>query len=173
MQEVIVIAGPNGAGKTSFANEYLSTFGGRFVFLNADEIARQVGARGTTPAQLDVRAGRAMLTRIDDGIAAGQDLAFETTLATLRYAKKIPAWRQAGCSVALVYLRLPNVEMSIERVRRRVAAGGHGIPEHVLRRRFPKSLEYYEKLYKPLVDEWYTWDSLEGRFQPAARWDGR
>jgi predicted ABC-type ATPase len=40
MQEIIIIAGPNGAGKMSFANEYLSSFRGRFVFLNADEVAR-------------------------------------------------------------------------------------------------------------------------------------
>jgi hypothetical protein len=26
-------------------------------------------------------------------------------------------------------------------------------------------------LYKPLVDEWYIWDSLEGSFQPAEKWD--
>ena len=75
------------------------------------------------------------------------------------------------CSVALVYFRLANVEMSIERVRRRVAQGGHGVPEDVIRKRFSKSLNYFERLYRPLVNEWYIWDSLEGRFQPAEKWD--
>ena len=45
---------------------------------------------------------------------------FETTLASLTYARKIPAWRHVGYAVALIYLRLPNVDMSIERVRKRV-----------------------------------------------------
>ncbi|WP_210191602.1 MULTISPECIES: hypothetical protein [Rhodomicrobium] len=95
----------------------------------------------------------------------------ETTLASLTYATKIPKWRQAGYSVALIYLRLPNVETSIERVRRRVAAGGHDIPEGVIRKRFAKSLDYLERIYKPLVDEWYIWDSLEGDFARVEAWD--
>jgi predicted ABC-type ATPase len=73
--------------------------------------------------------------------------------------------------VALIYLRLPNVEMSIGRVRRRVAAGGHSVPEHVIRQRFTKSAAYLESHYKPVVDEWYIWDSLEGRFELAEAWD--
>jgi len=94
-----------------------------------------------------------------------------TTLATLTYAAKIPRWRHAGYSVGLVYLRLANVEMSLDRVRRRVAAGGHDVPEATVRRRFPKRVEYFESHYRPLVDEWYVWDSLEGSFQPAEKWD--
>jgi hypothetical protein len=92
-------------------------------------------------------------------------------MASLCYARKIPAWQQAGCSIALVYLRLPSVEMSIERVRRRVAQGGHGVPEDAIRKRFTKSLDYFERLYRPIVNEWYIWDSLEGSFEPAEKWD--
>jgi predicted ABC-type ATPase len=171
MQEIIIVAGPNGAGKTSFANEYLSACRGRLAFLNADEIARQMAYPGASQAALDVRAGREMLRRIDVCIDAGLDLLLETTLATLSYANRVPSWQRAGCRVALIYLRLPSVEMSIARVRRRVAQGGHGVPEDVLRKRFSKSLDYLERRYKPVVDEWYVWDSLEGRFQAAERWD--
>ena len=96
---------------------------------------------------------------------------FETTLASLSYARKIPAWEACGYTVALIYLRLPNVELSIDRVRRRVAAGGHDVPERVIRQRFVKSAKYLESLYKPIVDEWYIWDSLEGEFQLAEAWD--
>ncbi len=171
MQEIIIISGPNGAGKTSFANKYLSSFRGRFVFLNADEVAREIASADMPQTQVDWRAGREMLTRINDCIGAGLNVAFETTLASLSYAKKIPSWQRAGCSIALVYLRLANVEMSIERVRRRVAQGGHGVSEDAIRKRFSKSLDYFERLYRPLVDEWYIWDSLEGSFQPAEKWD--
>jgi predicted ABC-type ATPase len=51
-----------------------------------------------------------------------------------------------------------------------VAAGGHDIPEGVIRRRFAKSLNYLETRYKPIVDEWYVWDSLEGSFTLAEAW---
>jgi len=52
----------------------------------------------------------------------------------------------------------------MRRVRRRVAAGGHDIPEEIIRRRFDKSALYFEKLYKSIVDRWYIWDSVEGDF---------
>jgi predicted ABC-type ATPase len=168
---VIIIAGPNGAGKTTFASEYLADARRRLAFVNADEIAREIGSSGTARRQSDVRAARVMLERIDNFAKAGIDFTFETTLATRTYAQKIPRWQRHGYTVSLIYLRLPSVEASIARVRRRVEAGGHGIPEATIRRRFGKSISYLEKVYKPLVDEWYIWDSLEGAFAFAEAWD--
>jgi predicted ABC-type ATPase len=86
-------------------------------------------------------------------------------------ARQIPKWQALGYSVALIYLRLPNVDASLDRVRRRVAAGGHDIPEDVVARRFSRSLEYLEEHYKPVVDEWYVFDSFEGRFELAKAWN--
>jgi predicted ABC-type ATPase len=170
MPEIIMLAGPNGAGKTSFAGEYLTTERAGFAFVNADEIARAIAEPALSQAQIDMRAARAMLDQIDAFINAGADFVIETTLASLTYATKIPAWRNAGYRVILFYLRLPSVEASIGRVKRRVAAGGHDIPEDVIRRRFAKSLNYLDRRYKPIVDEWYVWDSLEGSFTLAEAW---
>jgi predicted ABC-type ATPase len=112
-----------------------------------------------------------MLSRIIGLVGARTEFMFETTLASLSYAAKLPVWQAQGYTVALIYLRLQSVEMSIDRVRRRVAAGGHGIPETVIRQRFDKSAAYLESHYKPIVDEWYVWDSLEGEFLLAEAWD--
>jgi predicted ABC-type ATPase len=171
MQEVIIIAGPNGAGKTSFANQYLPAEREGLVFVNADEIARELSPLGLSGAALDLTAGRTMLTRIEQLFEARVEFMLETTLASLRYAQKIPLWQEAGYNVSLIYLRLPNPERSIERVRQRVAMGGHDVPESVVRQRFAKSLRYLEELYKPIVDEWYIWDSVEGDFRLAQAWD--
>lgn len=171
MPEVIIIAGPNGAGKTTFASEYLPARRKRLEFVNADEIAREVAHQGLVRRQADTRAARIMLERVNDLVDAGADFMFETTLATLTYARKIPLWRRSGYSVSLIYLRLPSVEASIARVRRRVEAGGHGIPEETILRRFEKSITYFEDTYKPIVDEWYVWDSHEGAFVLAESWD--
>ena len=128
MQEIIIIAGPNGAGKTSFANEFLREHRKGLAFVNADEIAR-ANADGSRPSPAgDVRAAREMLRRLDDLASARQEFAFETTLASLSYAQRIPKWQSAGYAVALIYLKLPSVEVAIQRVARRVAAGGHTIP---------------------------------------------
>lgn len=171
MQEITIVAGPNGAGKTSFAKEHIPATREGLVYVNADEIARELAGLGLAPAHVNLRAGREMLARIDTLVDAGTEFMFETTLASLSYAQKILAWRARGYTIALIYLRLPNVEMSIDRVRRRVTAGGHDIPEQIIRQRFAKSSEYLESIYKPLVDEWYIWDSLEGQFQLAEAWD--
>ncbi|MBX3511855.1 MAG: zeta toxin family protein [Hyphomonadaceae bacterium] len=171
MREIIIIAGPNGAGKTSFANEYLPAEHEALLFINADEIARDLASTGLSGAALDLRAGRVMLAQIDDAIRQGREIMFETTLTTIGYAQKIPRWQQEGYHVSLIYLRLPSVEDSIARVRRRVQAGGHDVPEETILRRFSKSLEYLEARYKPIVDEWYIWNSLEGDFQLVEAWD--
>lgn len=171
MPQVIIIAGPNGAGKTTFASEYLSGRQGQIVFVNADEIARELADQGSSPAELDFRAGRIMLERIDDLARTGVDFMFETTLATRSYVPKIIAWRERQYDVLLIYLRLPSVEASVARVRRRVESGGHSIPEAIIRRRFEKSRKYFERLYKSLVDEWYVRDSGEGAFTLAESWD--
>jgi predicted ABC-type ATPase len=171
MPRVIIIGGPNGAGKTTFASAYLSTDREITAFVNADEISRELAALNLPEALTNVRAARAMLKRIAELIAMGADLVLETTLASLTYARRIPAWQRVGYHVALIYVRLPSPEHSLERVRRRVDAGGHGIPEEVVRRRFGRSLRYLEECYKPIVDEWEIWDSLEGDFQRAEAWD--
>jgi predicted ABC-type ATPase len=173
--EVIIIAGPNGAGKTTFAREYRLTRAGaeHLVFVNADEIARELAHSSLTQEQVDVRAVRNMLEWIDDLAAARADFMFETTLATLTYARKIALWRKAGYYISLIYLRLRSVQESIARVRRRAESGGHYVPEAIIRRRFDKSAGYFEATYKAIVDEWYVWDSLEGRFVFACSWDQR
>lgn len=171
MPQVVIIAGPNGAGKTTFASNYLVGSRAHFSFVNADEIAREVIRRGVPLRRANIRAARIMLERIDGLVADRADFAFETTLATLSYTRKIRAWCRSGYVASLVYLRLPSIEASVERVRRRVLAGGHGISEEIIRRRFGTSAAYFENLYKSIVDRWYVWDSIEGDFVLADSWD--
>jgi hypothetical protein len=115
MQEIIIIAGPNGAGKTSFAKEYLPAAREGLVYVNADEIARELAGLDPTAAHLDLRAGREMLSRIDSLVAARTEFMFETTLASLSYARKIPRWQARGYTVAVIYLRLPSDAVAIDR----------------------------------------------------------
>jgi len=122
---------------------------------------------------VDISAARSMLRRVEELIEAGSDFVIETTLANLTYAQKIPDWRRRGYLVSLMYLRLDSVEDLIARVRKRVLAGGHGIPEDIIRRRFAKSRHYFETIYRPIVDEWSVWASREGPLTLVDSWDGR
>lgn len=159
MPTLVLLAGPNGAGKTTFIDRFLRQRAEAFVFVNPDEVARDLPGVGT---ERDLAAGRRVLERLDALIAARADIVLETTLATRAHARRLKACRAAGYRIALIYLRLPDAEASIARVRRRVERGGHGIPEATLRRRFPLSLDYLETVYRPLVDEWEVWASGDG-----------
>ena len=49
--------------------------------------------------------------------------------------------------------------MAVERVADRVRAGGHDIPEEVIRRRYERGVVNLIRTYKGIVDEWYLVDS--------------
>ncbi len=115
---------------------------------------------GDGPAR-DLAAGRMVLERLEQLFALRADVVLETTLATRSHAVRIRDWKAAGYRVELIYLRPPSAEFSIARVARRVARGGHGIPEETLRRRFGLSLGYLETVYKPIVDRWQVYASSD------------
>ena len=104
-------------------------------------------------------AGSHHLRRIVDGGRGagvrrrGDCFAFETTLSGLGHARRIPRWRDAGYRVRLVFLRLPTPEVAVARVARRVAQGGHGVPESAIRRRFVRGWRNFEHVYRDLVDD--------------------
>lgn len=157
MPTAVLLAGPNGAGKTTFINQFLRERAAAFHFVNPDEVARDV----PPGPNRDLAAGRLVLERLDELVAARADFVLETTLATRSHAVRIRDWKAAGYRVELVYLRPPSADFSVMRVARRVARGGHGIPEVTLRRRFALSVEYLEAVYKPLVDQWEVYASSD------------
>jgi predicted ABC-type ATPase len=156
-RKILIIAGPNGAGKTTFAQEFLPGEAECPIFVNADLIA--AGLSPFTPELAAVRAGRIMLEQIHEHVRKGKGFAFETTLSGRIYMRLIPRWQAEGYIVKLFFLQLPSPEMAIARVRQRVAAGGHNVPEGVIRRRFDAGLRNFSQVYEPLVDEWVLYDN--------------
>lgn len=125
--------------------------------MNADLIA--AGLSPFDPSAAAIRAGRIMLAEIDAHAAAGRSFAFETTLAGHAYVPRIARWRAAGYSVKLIFLSLPSADEAVARVASRVAQGGHGIPEDVIRRRFDAGLQNFRKIYRGCVDYWRLYDN--------------
>ena len=156
-RKIVIIAGPNGAGKTTFAREFLPNEAGCPVFVNADLIA--AGLAPFDPARVALRAGRLMLEEIHTQVRKGGSFAFETTLSGRHYAQLIPLWRDQGYKVKLIFLSLPTPAVAIERVRVRVAQGGHDVPTEVIRRRFFSERRNFENIYQKLVDVWALYDN--------------
>ncbi len=145
-----IIAGPNGSGKTTFARDFLPKVAGVSNFINADLIA--AGLSPFAPEKQLLKASRIFLQQLDASIEAKENFSFETTLSGRGYLKLINQLQQSGWRVELVYLALPSVELSSQRVAERVKHGGHGIPEQDLLRRFPKSLKNLLQEYSIVVD---------------------
>jgi len=157
LKRVIIIAGPNGAGKTTFARTYLAPLYKEVRFLNADYIA--AGLSPFNPEVSAIRAGRIMLEEIQNCVRQEISFAVETTLSGQLYLKHIKEWSERGYTVSLFFLSLNSVEIALERVAQRVTQGGHDIPEDVIRRRYVKGLEMFNKCYKDVVDAWALYDS--------------
>lgn len=148
--KAVIFAGANGAGKTTFARNVLPIdHPACGFFLNADEIQNQAPQFASPSA-----AGRELLRRLAEHVARTETFAIETTLSSAGYARQIPTWRQAGYAVWLYYLEVEAADLSVMRVAQRVAAGGHGIPEHDIRRRVARSSKLWP-IYQGLADVWY------------------
>jgi len=145
-----IIAGPNGAGKTTFALEYLPRVAGCRNFINADLIA--AGLSPLEPGRELVAASRLLLGEIEQRIGRKENFSFETTLAGRGYLRLIKRLQDEDWQVELIYLALPDVEMSRLRVAERVSHGGHDVPDRALARRFPRSLNNLLTDYGAAVD---------------------
>jgi len=156
-RRIIILAGPNGVGKTTFAREYLLKEAHCPDFVNVDLIA--AGLSPFDPDRAAIRAGRIMLSEIERRVRKSESFAFETTLSGHVYARLIPAWRNAGYRVKLIFLSLPNPELAIARVAARVAQGGHHVVNAVVRRRFHSGLRNFQDVYMELVDKWEWYDN--------------
>ncbi len=132
-----IIAGPNGAGKTTFALKYLPGVGCQ-NFVNADLIAS--GLSPLEPGRELFTASRLFLGELNEYITKRESFGFETTLSGLGYLRRIKQMMSEGWEVNLIYLALPDVDLSLKRVAERVVHGGHSVPEDIIIRRYPRSL---------------------------------
>ena len=145
-----VISGCNGAGKTTASYSLLPEMLKCSQFVNSDEFAKSLSP--FSPDAASIQAGKLMLLKMNYLFKRGEDFAIETTLATRSLKRTITHAHEQGYSVTILYFWLNSPELAVERVRARVAAGGHNIPEQVIRRRYTAGLHYFFNFYRTLAD---------------------
>jgi predicted ABC-type ATPase len=153
----IVIAGPNGAGKTTFARTYLTKDAGIRHFINADLIA--AGLSPLNPQLAAIAAGRLVLEEIDRYVDAGSSFAFESTLSGRSHLAKFSRLKERQYLIEIVYLRLVSSDLACQRVAARVKQGGHPVPPEDIARRFRRSWDNFERLYRPMADAWAVYEN--------------
>ena len=136
MPVLTIFAGPNGSGKSSLIRQV--EFEGRENLLEADAIARRM--KPETPQQAGVSAGKEVLRRTAEYMRNGVSFAIETTLAGNWTTSVIAVALEQSFFTRLFYICLDNPERGIQRVRERVAQGGHDVPAADVRRRYTRSL---------------------------------
>ena len=52
-------------------------------------------------------------------------------------------------------------EICIERIKARVKKGGHFVPNEDVKRRFYRSVEKFDKIYKNLADTWILYYNMQ------------
>lgn len=166
MPRMYIISGCNGSGKTTASYTLLPEMLECNQFVNSDEFAKSLSP--FNPSEASVSASRYMLQKIYYLLGNHMDFCVETTLATRSLMGIINDAKSRGYTVNILYFWLKSPEMAIARVKSRVEAGGHNIPENVVRRRYYMGLNYFFETYAPVCDRWMLADNSSSPFSIVA-----
>lgn len=150
-----LFAGINGAGKSTIYNT--TNFYENNNRVNPDEILVLNGGDWRNEKD-QIKAGREAVRRINYFIEQGISFNQETTLTGHSIFRNIQKAKERGFSIELYYIGLNSPELAVERVKGRVAKGGHGIPEDTIKKRYEASLEMLTKVL-PLCNEATIYDN--------------
>lgn len=134
---LLVFAGPNGSGKSTITMG-IPICG---VYVNADEIKRVAQCTDLEAAQ-EAEQIRHMLLK------TRKDFTFETVLSTDRNLELLRQAKELGYEIHAVFVLTNNPSINVKRVRARVEAGGHDVPEEKIISRYEKSLRNLSQLIR-------------------------
>lgn len=154
-KKYIIFAGINGCGKTALYGILKDTVElGRRISI--DDIASALGDWKDNLVQ--IKAARQAMKELSECIDKGLTFHQETTLpgqAIIKFAKKA---KNEGYRIVLYYIGIEDLGIAKERVKRRVAAGGHGIDERIMEKRYAEMKQFLLPLIEE-CDEIYFYDN--------------
>ncbi|MGD0025860.1 MAG: AAA family ATPase [Xanthobacteraceae bacterium] len=151
-----MVAGPNGSGKTSiYDNADIEDFGPSVWIINPDALAkriRDIERRGPLAANLE--AVRRIEMWLYASIQAHQTVGVETVLSTPKYRRLVRAAKKRKFTIRLIYVLLNSPQLNVDRVRLRVAKGGHDVPTEKILERRERSLGQLPWFLRQADDAW-------------------
>ena len=140
-----LFAGVNGVGKTTLFNAMNGNVKKSFR-INSDEIVREIGKWDSEIDQ--VKAAKIAVGLRNECMEKGNSFNEETTLTGKTILKLIDKVREKNYKLHLFYVGVGSPDISKERIKKRVADGGHHIPNEVVDKRYKESLKNFEKILK-------------------------
>ncbi|WAC21978.1 zeta toxin family protein [Blastomonas sp. SL216] len=137
-----IVAGPNGSGKsTLYDTTLIDDFGRSVWIINPDLLTRRIiDSEGLELLDANRQAVERIMDWLDASLRTHQTVGVETVLSTDKYRALVQRARAGGFDVCLIYVMLRSPELNIERVKVRVARGGHDVPPEKIVARYERSL---------------------------------
>lgn len=82
-------------------------------------------------------------------------------MAGKAYISFLKDLKKKDYSINIFFLWIPNAELAINRIKDRVASGGHDIPATDVKRRFHRGVYNFLNHYKPLADTWLLFNNSD------------
>ena len=134
---ILIFAGPNGSGKSTITKG-IPICG---IYVNADDIKRISHCTDLEAAQ-EAEQIRQMLLK------SHKDFTFESVLSTDRNLKLLQKAKEQGYEIHAVFVLTNTPYINVERVKYRVKAGGHDVPEEKIISRYERSLRNLSRLVR-------------------------
>ena len=138
-----IVAGPNGSGKSTLYDATdIEGFGKSVWIINPDLLSIRLNRQEDMDP---LTANREALNRIWEWLSASirahQTVGVETVLSTDKYQRLVEQAKAKAFEVRLLYVTLRTADQNVERVKMRVATGGHDVPEDKIRERRERSFQ--------------------------------
>ena len=120
-------------------------------YINADEIKKNLKCSDIEAAQLAER-------QREEHVEEMKEFCFETVLSTERNIRLLERAKQRGYFIRCYYILTADPMINVLRVKARVEAGGHDVPEEKIITRYDKALSLVKDLVK-ICDVCHIYDN--------------
>jgi predicted ABC-type ATPase len=159
---VFVIAGPNGAGKSTNSKVILDEEG--ITAFDYDIELFQLWSKFSFDPVVEDGIRESVNDKFlllkEEALINKTSFAFETNYNQISSFDTVKQFGESGHKIILIFILLPNVGAAIERVKTRVANGGHSVSEPTIKERFANGLTQLDNTFVAF-DEVYIYLSKE------------